>query len=192
MFCSLRNTDLWWYFTRIRANQNARSLVCNWVQATKFVSASEQTTIIVPHTKHGPQHKATALLSEVLFIEHKNCKGETGQKICSQYSAQLPTEPMAIPSFTSAKNSVLQPRILAHRTSTKPNKQTKRPKKLDCSRLIFSDAKHFTEIPIELCKCSPFITLHQYLRHFSTWEHLVQHSLDSVALPWKLFHCPQL
>lgn len=33
-------------------------------------------------------------------------------------------EPMATPSFTSPQNSVLQPSILADRTSTKPNKQT--------------------------------------------------------------------
>lgn len=102
-------------------------MVCNRVQATKFVSASEQTTTIVPHTEHCPQHKATALLSEALFTEHKNYKDEIGQKIDQyyQYSAQLPTELTAIPSFTSAKNSVLWLRILAHRTSNKPNKQTK-------------------------------------------------------------------
>lgn len=185
-FCFLRNTDFWWYFTRIRANWNTTSLVCNRLQATKFVSASEQTTVIVPHTKYCPQHKATMLLSEVLFIEHKNCKDETAQKILSRYSAQLPTELMAVPSFTSAKNSVLQPRLLAHRTSTKPNKQTNRPRKLDSSRLVFMDAKHFTEVPTEFCKCSPFLTLHQYLRYFSTWGHLIQQSLDFVALPWKL------
>lgn len=38
-FSSLRNTDFWWYFTRIRANGNMRSLVSRaW--ATKFVPAS--------------------------------------------------------------------------------------------------------------------------------------------------------
>lgn len=167
-FCSLRNTDFWWHFTRIRANWNARSVVCNWVQATKFVSASEQTTIIVPHTEYCPQHKATAQLSEALFTEHKNYKDETGQKIDQyyQYSAQLPTELTAIPSFTSAKNSVLWVRILAYRTSNKPNKQ--RPRKLDSNILILSDAKHFTEIPTEFCKSSFFNTTSM----FETLSHL--------------------
>lgn len=179
-FCSLRNTNSRWCFT-IRDNWNTKSLPFKGVKATELVSAS----IIVPHTNHCPSPKLQCSYQKHYLYNIKIVKVNLDRK--------YPPRIVLNYGISGYSPLSLQPKILfcsqgywlAELHSNLTNKQTK---ETSFQQVNIFDAKHFIKIHTEFCKCS-FLTLPQYLRHFSTWEHLVQHFSLSH---WKLFHGPWL